>query len=59
MQILEYNEGNSTLVGQANAAGAIAVGAARYDKAPPYLTTPLIESFSSIGGTKTEGVDKK
>ena len=51
----EYNVGNSTVVGQANAAGAIAVGAARYDKAPPYLTTPLIESFSSYGGTVTEG----
>ncbi|MDN3654626.1 MBG domain-containing protein [Ferruginibacter paludis] len=56
VKILEYNVGTSTLVGQANAAGAIAVGAARYDKAPPYLTTPLTESFSSIGGTKTEGV---
>jgi Subtilase family/IPT/TIG domain len=56
VQILEYNEGNSTLVGQANAAGAIAVGAARYDKAQPYLATPLIEAFSSIGGTKAEGV---
>ena len=56
VKILEYNEGSSTLVGQANAAGAIAVGASRYDKAPPYLTTPLIESFSSLGGTKTEGI---
>lgn len=56
LAILEYNEGTSTLVGQANAAGAIAVGASRYDKAPPYLATPSIESFSSIGGTKTEGV---
>ena len=55
VQIGEYNVGNSTVVGQANAAGAIAVGASRYDKAPPYLTTPLIESFSSYGGTKTEG----
>ena len=55
VQIGEYNVGNSTIVGQANAAGAIAVGAARYDKAPPYLTTPLIESFSSYGGTITEG----
>jgi len=55
VQILEYNEGSSTVVGQANAAGAIAVGASRYDKAPPYLTVPLIESFSSVGGTKTEG----
>ena len=56
VKILEYNEGTSTLVGQANAAGAIAVGASREDKAPPYLVTPLIESFSSIGGTKVEGV---
>ena len=56
MRIMEYNEGNSTLVGQANAIGAIAVGAARFDKVPPYLSTPLIESFSSIGGTKTNGV---
>ena len=56
VQILEYNAGTSTVVGQANATGAIAVGAARYDKAPPYLTLPLIESFSSFGGTKTEGV---
>ncbi len=55
VQIGEYNVGNSTVVGQANAAGAIAVGAARYDKAPPYLTTPLIEPFSSYGGTVTEG----
>jgi hypothetical protein len=58
VQILEWNSGKSTVVGQANAAGAIAVGAARYDKAPPYpgFTTPVIESFSSYGGTKTEGV---
>lgn len=56
VKIEEFNEGTSTIVGQANALGAIAVGAARFDKAPPYLATPLIESFSSIGGTKTEGV---
>ena len=55
VKIEEFNEGTSTIVGQANALGAIAVGAARFDKAPPYLTTPLIENFSSIGGTKTEG----
>ena len=59
VKILEYNEGTSTLVGQANADGAIAVGAARFDKAPPYLATPLIESFSSIGGTKTEGTVRR
>ncbi len=56
VQILTNDEGSSTIVGQANAAGAIAVGASRYDKAPPYLAIPLIESFSSNGGTKTEGL---
>lgn len=56
IRFMEYNEGNSTLVGQANAMGAIAVGAARYDKAPPYMNPPLIESFSSLGGTTTNGV---
>ena len=55
VQILEWPGGTSTLVGQANAAGAIAVGASRFDKAPPYLAPPLIESFSSIGGTQVEG----
>ncbi len=47
----EYSTGNSTIVGQANAVGAIAVGAVRYDKAPPFAGPPVIESFSSIGGT--------
>jgi len=56
MRIMEYNEGTSTLVGQANALGAIAMGAARFDKVPPYVPVPLIESFSSIGGTQTNGV---
>ena len=56
VRVMEYNEGISTLVGQANADSAIAVGAARFDKAPPYLNPPLIESYSSIGGTKTNGV---
>ena len=56
VRVMEYDEGNSTLVGQANAAGAIAVGAARYDKAPPFLSPALIEPFSSVGGTQTNGV---
>src|SRR5205085_1563606 len=56
IKIMEYNEGTSTLVGQANSSGAIAVGAARFDKAPPYLKTPLLESFSSIGGTQTNNL---
>ncbi len=56
IRIMEYNVGTSTLVGQSNAEGAITVGAARYDKVPPYLAVPVLESFSSIGGTKVEGV---
>ncbi len=44
------NIGNSTIVGQANALGAIAVGAMRYDKAPPFAS-PVLEAFSSFGGT--------
>ena len=56
LQFMEYIEGTSTCVGQANALGAIAVGAVRFDKAQPYIATPLIEAFSSTGGTKTNGV---
>ena len=56
LQFMEYIEGTSTCVGQANAVGAIAVGAARFDKSPPYMSPPLIEAFSSKGGTKTNGV---
>jgi len=52
IQIMNFVEGTSTVVGQANAAGAIAVGASRFDKAPPYLTPPQIETYSSTGGTK-------
>ncbi len=51
-----YN-GSSTLVGQANAAGAISVGAVLYDNTPPYgVDPPTIASFSSIGGTPVNGV---
>jgi hypothetical protein len=56
IQFMEYIEGTSTCIGQANAVGAIAVGAARFDKAQPYLNPPLIESFSSTGGSKTNNV---
>ncbi|MBK5271547.1 MAG: S8 family serine peptidase, partial [Bacteroidia bacterium] len=70
-------QGASTLVGQANATGAIAVGASRYNYVPDYInnpptgypvdvpnnpsipssniTKPKIESFSSTGGTLTNG----
>ncbi|MEJ7586607.1 MAG: MBG domain-containing protein [Ferruginibacter sp.] len=54
--INEYNTGNSTITGQANALGAIAVGAARYDRTPPFAGPLTIESFSSIGGTFVNNV---
>ncbi len=57
LTINNFNSGNSTIVGQANAAGAMAVGAARFTKTPAYGVTPYqLESFSSIGGTPVYGV---
>jgi len=59
-RIAEYNEGNSTIVGHANAEGAFTVGAARFNHVPGHpllpsslagITKPQIESFSSVGGT--------
>ena len=49
----EYATGTSTIVGQANASGAIAIGAAAYDKVFPFVEPQdmEIESFSSTGGT--------
>ena len=52
MVVNEYNTGNSTIVGQANSAGAITVGAVKYDNTPYYgVNPPTIASFSSVGGT--------
>ncbi|MEO8412677.1 MAG: MBG domain-containing protein [Ginsengibacter sp.] len=78
IRFMEYNQGTSTIVGQANADSAIAVGAARFNYVPNYinnapagypitvpndpanpstkLALPQIESFSSPGGTQTNGV---
>ncbi|AFD07434.1 MBG domain-containing protein [Solitalea canadensis] len=54
--INEYNSGNSTIVGQANAAGAFSIGAVRYTQTPAAgVNPPLIESFSSWGGTPING----
>lgn len=56
---LKFNEfatGTSTLVGQANATGAMAVAAARYTRTPAYGVNPaLVETFSSTGGTPVYG----
>ncbi|MFZ1826058.1 MAG: S8 family serine peptidase, partial [Chitinophagales bacterium] len=55
--INEYNSNASTLVGQANAEGAIAVGAVLYLNTPEFgVTSPTIASFSSVGGTPVNGV---
>lgn len=45
---------SSTTYGHANAEGAIATAAARYNTTPPFNTTlaaPTVEGFSSAGGT--------
>jgi Ca2+-binding RTX toxin-like protein len=50
--INEYATNNSTVVGHANAEGAIAVGAAFYNQTPPFGTSPALpEPFTSLGGT--------
>ncbi len=54
--VVEYDTKSSASYGHANAAGAISVGAAPYFNTPAYnpaLTTAIIESFSSAGGTPT------
>jgi hypothetical protein len=53
----EYaNSTTSTLVGQANAAGAMAVGAVLFSNTPAYgVNPPTGASFSSLGGTPVNG----
>ncbi len=51
------NTGSSTLVGQGNAAGAMAVGAVLYKNTPAFgVDPPTVASFSSRGGTPVNGV---
>lgn len=57
---LEINEYDgltaSTITGQANAEGSIAVGAVLYENTPEYLgVQPSVASFSSRGGTPVNG----
>ena len=50
---VEYAGSNSTLFGHANAAGAIAVGAAFYYDTPQFGTDPPEpESYTALGGTQ-------
>ncbi|RCX31777.1 PKD domain-containing protein [Thioalbus denitrificans] len=47
-----YATHSGSLYGHANAAGAVAVGAAYYRNTPEFgVSPPLLESFSSAGGT--------
>jgi subtilisin family serine protease len=49
--INEFKTGTSTIVGHANASGAITIGAVRYSQSPAFGTpVPVLESFSSFGG---------
>ena len=59
LEIQEYPSNNSTLVGQANAESAIAVGAVLYSNTPAYgLNIPTPASFSSRGGMIIDGVNR-
>ena len=52
-----FNQGTSTIVGQANSAGAMTCAAVRVSQTPAFgVNPPVIESFSSIGGTPVYGV---
>ncbi len=49
----EFNTGTSTIVGQANSAGAMTVGAVLFSNTPAFgVNPPTIASFSSSGGTQ-------
>ena len=53
----EYATGSSTLVGQSNSEGAIAVGAVLYSNTPAFgVDPPTVASFSSVGGTPVNGI---
>jgi hypothetical protein len=58
--INEYNTGTGTCVGQANAEGAMAVGAVLYSNTPAYsVNPPTIASFSSRGGVEVYNIDRQ
>jgi hypothetical protein len=58
--INEYNSGTGTCVGQANAEGAMAVGAVLYSNTPSYgVDPPTIASFSSRGGVEVYNTDRQ
>lgn len=49
--INDFATNSGTVMGHANAVGAAAIGAARFDNTPEYgVTPPVLEPFSSAGG---------
>ena len=48
--IAEWSSGTSTIVGHANANGAVAVAAVNYFNTPAFGTAPIVAPYSSIGG---------
>jgi hypothetical protein len=58
--INEHNQNTGTCVGQANAAGAMAVSSVLYSNTPYYGNySPTVSSFSSRGGVLINGVDRQ
>lgn len=55
LHINQYSQGTSTIVGQANAIGALTVGAVRYDNTPEFENLLQLMSFSSTGGSPISG----
>ncbi len=57
LKINEFQSNSSTIVGHANAAAAITVGAALYSNTPAFgMAVPTIASFSSTGGTPVNNI---
>lgn len=55
----EYEQGTATIIGQANAASAMSVGAVLFSNTPAYgVNPPTIASFSSRGGVLIDGIDR-
>lgn len=59
LSIDEYQTGSSTIVGQANAEGAMAVGAVLYTNTPAFGGSLAVSDFSSRGGTPVRGVPRE
>jgi hypothetical protein len=56
VQVNEFGSQSSTIVGQANAVGAMTVGAVLYTNTAAFGGVPSMASFSSRGGTAINGM---